>query len=179
MDFAYGHIGRERDIYELFSTTFTASEGADEGEIIGKFVVDLMETTPQKDLFVFSAYEGNSLVGSIFFSRLSYEQDNRTVFVLSPVAVKTNSQKKGIGQKLIAFGLDELRRKAIDIALTYGDPNYYSKVGFQQISEEIAQAPLKLSQPHGWLAQSLTEKDIVPLSGTPICVEALNKPELW
>jgi len=179
MDFVSGHIGRERDIYELFSTTFTASEGADEGEVIGKFVVDLMETTPEKDLFVFSTYEGNSLVGSIFFSRLNYEQDNRTVFILSPVAVKTNSQKKGIGQKLIAFGLDELRRRAIDIAITYGDPNYYSKVGFWHITEEIAQAPLKMSQPDGWLAQSLTGKDMEPLAGTPVCVEALNKPEMW
>jgi len=179
MDFVSGHIGRERDIYKLFSATFTASECADEGEVIGKLVVDLMETTPEKDLFVFSAYEGNSLVGGIFFSRLNYEQDNRTVFILSPVAVKTNSQKKGIGQKLIAFGLDKLRQRAIDFAITYGDPNYYSKVGFRQITEEFAQAPVMLSQPHGWLAQSLTKKDMVPLAGAPICVEALNKPELW
>ncbi len=42
MDFVSGYIGRERDIYELFLATFTASEGADEGEVIGKFVVDLM-----------------------------------------------------------------------------------------------------------------------------------------
>jgi len=179
MDFVSGHIGRERDIFELFSATFTVSEGADEGEIIGKFVDDLMTTTAKKDLFAFSAYDNGSLVGGAFFSRLNYEQDGRKVFILSPMAVKTDRQKNGIGQKLIAFGLDELRGKGVDVAITYGDPNYYSKIGFREITEDTAQAPFDLSQPEGWLAQSLTERDLEPLFGSPVCVDALNKPDLW
>ncbi|MEM7634662.1 MAG: N-acetyltransferase [Pseudomonadota bacterium] len=179
MEFFSGHISREQEICELFSTTFAASEGADEGKTIGRLANDLMDTTPTQDLFVFSAYDGQSLIGCIFFSRLSYDQDDRTVFLLSPVAVKTDQQNKGFGQKLLAFGLDQLRRKGVDIAITYGDPNYYRKVGFRQITEEFAQAPVKLNQPLGWLGQSLTKKDMVPLAGPSRCVEALNKPELW
>ncbi|MHA1524205.1 MAG: GNAT family N-acetyltransferase, partial [Alphaproteobacteria bacterium] len=159
MEFFSGHIGREQEISEHFSATFTDSEGAEEGKIIGQLVDDLMETTPNQDLFVFSAYDDQSFVGCIFFSRLNYGQDDRAVFILSPVAVKTDRQKKGVGQKLIAYGLDKLRQKGIDIAVTYGDPNYYSKVGFRQITEEFAQAPLKLNYPHGWLGQSLSGKE--------------------
>jgi len=174
-----GYTGCERDIHELFLETFTASEGTEEGKTIGSFVNDMMEKTPSNDLLVYSAYEGSLLLGCIFFSRLEYEQDNRTVFILSPVAVKPNQQGKGIGQKLISFGLNELRGNGVDIAMTYGDPSYYSKTGFRQIAEDIAKAPQKLSYPEGWLAQSFTEKDIKPLVGACRCVEALNRSELW
>ena len=179
MDFIANNSGREQDIYELFLTTFTASEGTEEGKIIGRFVEDLMSTTPARDLFCFLAYEIGFLVGAVFFSRLSYAKDNRTVFILSPMAVKTDRQKSGIGQKLIAHALDELRKNKVDIVLTYGDINFYSKLGFQQISEDLAQAPVKLSYPEGWLAKSLIQKDFKPLIGSSKCVVALNKPELW
>ncbi|MGI9354790.1 MAG: GNAT family N-acetyltransferase [Rhizobiaceae bacterium] len=179
MDFSSDYVGREQEISELFVATFTDSEGVDEGRIVGALANRLMETTPNENMFVFSAYDDQSLVGCIFFSRLEYEQDDRTVFILSPVAVKTDQQKKGVGQKLLTFGLDELRRTEIDVVVTYGDPKYYSKVGFRQITEEFAQAPFELSQPHGWLGQSLSGKDMEPLVGPCSCVEALNRPELW
>ncbi|MEP1209595.1 MAG: N-acetyltransferase [Rhizobiaceae bacterium] len=179
MEHITGHDGREADIAGLFSAVFAASEGDDEGRLIGDLVAELMETTASEDLYVYSAYEADSLVGCIFFTRLTYAQDARTVFMLAPVAVKTDRQKAGVGQKLITFGLDELRNKGVDIVVTYGDPIYYSKVGFAQIREEIAAAPLKLQFPHGWQAQSLTAGTIEPLAGASQCVEAFDNPELW
>lgn len=147
--------------------------------MIGTFVEALMNTTPAADLFVFSAYEGETPVGAIFFSRLTYSDDPREVFILSPVAVKTQEQRKGIGQQLITHGLAELRKHGVSVTITYGDPNYYSKVGFSQITEDVASAPLKLNFPHGWLGQSLVSVDLTPLKGTSRCVHALNSPELW
>ncbi|QMU56914.1 MAG: hypothetical protein GKR98_01030 [Boseongicola sp.] len=38
----------------------------------------------------------------------------------------------------------------------YGVINFYAKIGFPRITEGIAQAPLPLSYPKGWLGQSLT-----------------------
>jgi len=63
--------------------------------------------------------------------------------------------------------------------ITYGDPNFYSKVGFSVISEKNVPAPLKLSYPEGWLGQSLINDRIDPIAGKSHCVEALNKPNLW
>lgn len=179
MEFCSGHASRESDICELFVATFSASEGADEGAVIGALVQGLMKTTPNNDLLVWSAYSDNELKGCIFFSRLIFKQDARTVFIMSPVAVKTDCQRTGIGQGLIAHGLEDLRQKEIDFVTTYGDPNYYSKTGFKQITEKFARAPLKLSFPEGWLGQSLTGTDGHPLIGASECVSALNKPELW
>jgi putative acetyltransferase len=179
MEFRSGYATRQQQIVELFIETFSASEGADEGRLIGDFVRNLMETTPDEELFVWSAYENDALLGCIFLSRLTYDHDDRTVFILSPVAVKTDRQKTGIGQHLILHGLDHLRKAGVDFVVTYGDPNYYSKTGFHQISEEFAQAPLKLSFPDGWLGQSLTNHDERSLIGASRCVPALNNQELW
>jgi len=181
MDSQYLFDFKERsdEIIALFVETFTASEGAEEGQLIGKLVRDLASKTKENDLFVFSSLDEGKVTGSIIFSRLAFEKDGRVVFILGPVAVKTSLQRRGIGQRLLRFGLDNLRKKGIDLAITYGDPNYYSKVGFAPITEEIAQAPLTLSHPEGWLAQSLTDRPLEPLRGPSRCVEALDSPAYW
>jgi len=179
MEFHSGYATRKQAITDLFTATFSASEGAKEGKLIGALVCDLMETTPSKDLYVWSAYDDNVFLGCILLSRLTYAQDNKTVFILSPVAVKTDHQKTGIGQKLISFGIEDLRQKDVDFVVTYGDPNYYSKTGFRQITQEVAQAPFRLSMPEGWLGQSLSSRNELPLIGPSRCVQALNKPVYW
>jgi putative acetyltransferase len=80
---------------------------------------------------------------------------------------------------LLTHGLASLRRAGVDIAMTYGDPNYYAKVGFRPISEEDAQAPFPLSRPEGWLIQSLSDRGMAPPKGPCRCVEALNDPAFW
>ena len=100
-------------------------------------------------------------------------------FILSPVAVSTYRQGTGIGQRLINYGLDHLRSLNVNLAFTYGDPTYYSKTGFEQISEDVVKAPCPLSQPMGWLAQSLDGNKIQAMVGPTQCVKALNNPSLW
>ena len=179
MEFSTGFKGREQEMIDLFSSTFTASEGAEEGALIGDLVRNLLGGTAEDDLFVFTAQEAGVLVGGIVFSRLTYDQDDRTVFLLAPVAVATGHQGQGVGQRLLNHGLAALRDAGVDIAVTYGDPNYYSKVGFAPITEAFAPAPFKLNHPEGWLGQSLTNREMTPLKGPSRCVEALNDPAFW
>ncbi|NHX28161.1 N-acetyltransferase [Escherichia coli] len=162
----------------LFAETFAASEGADEGEVIRAFVADMLATTPAPDLHVFTALDEGAPVGCILFSRLRYD-DTRTVFILSPVAVRPGHQGRGVGQGLITHGLGALRDSGVDYAITYGDPAYYTRVGFAQITQDFAPAPLPLSQPIGWLGQSLSETAPAPFAGPSHCVSALNNPGLW
>ncbi|WP_319826393.1 N-acetyltransferase [Thalassovita sp.] len=179
MRFTTGSKDREQALTDLFTDTFTASEGAEAGTRIGQFVRALIATTPAGDLFAFQAYESGTLRGAIFFSRLSYPQDHRTVFILSPVAVDRACQGQGIGQQLIAHGLDALRAQGADIAMTYGDPAFYGKIGFRPVTEQVVPAPLPLNLPQGWLGQSLTDQPLSPLTGPATCVPALDDPELW
>jgi putative acetyltransferase len=179
MNFSSEYMGHDEEIIDLFTSAFTASEGEAEGRLIGALVRNLFATTPEKDLYVFTALDEGTVVGGIVFSRLSYPQDDREVFLLAPVAVATARQREGIGQKLLTHGLNELRKHCVDVAITYGDPGYYSKVGFVPITEKEARPPRTLSHPHGWLAQSLTDRPLDPLKGPSHCAKALDHPDYW
>lgn len=175
-----GHYGTlQETITGLFGTTFTASEGAEEGALIAALACRLMAETAPADLRVVTAREGDTVVGGIIFSRLSYDGDDRTVFVLGPVAVATERQGLGIGQRLIRHGLDMLGDEGVDIVVTYGDPEFYGRVGFRPLKEADVPAPFPLQHPEGWLGQSLNGQDLKPLGARPRCVAAFNDPAFW
>lgn len=166
------------EVIELFTRVFSASEGEAEGKVIGQLVSDLITTTEPQDLTGFVATSDDQIVGCIFFSRFIVPS-GQSAFLLSPVAVATRVQGTGIGQHLINHGLNYLKSVNVNLAFTYGDPRYYSKVGFNQISESIVKAPFELSQPEGWLAQSLDQDSIKAMSGVTQCVEALSDQKYW
>ena len=128
---------------------------------------------------MFTAWEDGSLLGGIFFTRLTYADDARSVFMMAPVAVATARQGKGIGQRLIAHGLGALRQEGVDIVVTYGDPAFYGRVKFKPVSEADLPAPQPLNHPEGWIAQSLTDAPLTPFNGPAHSVSAFDDPELW
>jgi predicted N-acetyltransferase YhbS len=166
------------NIENLFVSVFTDSEGKQEGTLIGKLVKDLLTSTNKRDLYGFIAIRKEQIVGAIFFSRLSFERDIEA-FILSPVAVHTDYQGMGIGQALITHGLQEMKKRAVMFVTTYGDPAFYSKVGFHHLSQDMIEAPFELSQPEGWLGQSLSDTSIDTALGHCSCVKAFNNPAYW
>lgn len=179
MKFSRASLESRDEIKQLFIKTFSDSEGQTEGSLIGNLVVDFMTQTDSQDLYVFIAIENEEIIGSIIFSKLKFEKSQTDAFLLSPVAVHPNHQGKGIGQKLINFGHEKLKNNGVELVFTYGDINFYAKVGYKVISEKIVKAPLELSYPEGWLAQSLVNNEIHPISGDSYCVEAINNPKYW
>tara|TARA_B100000700_G_scaffold32072_1_gene30639 strand:- start:5466 stop:6002 length:537 start_codon:yes stop_codon:yes gene_type:complete len=178
MKFSLFNESKSQEVIELFKRVFSASEGEAEGQVIADFVANLIATTAPQDLIGFIAEEDEIVVGCIFFSRLIVPS-GQVAFILSPVAVSTDVQGTGIGHNLIKYGLDHLKSLNVNLAFTYGDPSYYSKTGFEQINESVVKAPCPLSQPIGWLAQSLDGQVIQSMAGPTQCVEALNDPGLW
>jgi putative acetyltransferase len=165
-------------IQALLTKTFSDSEGESEGAIVGGLARDLIRSTGESDLYGFVARDGVDLVGCILFSRIWFEREVEA-FILAPVATRTDQQRRGVGQNLINFGLNALKHDGVELVLTYGDPRFYSKVGFQVITQAFIPPPFKLSQPEGWMAQSLISEPIATIKGRSRCVEALNKPEFW
>lgn len=165
-------------IEQLFTQTFSDSDGAAEGARVGRLARRLMDDADTDQSSGFVALDNELLVGCIFFSPLTFDIPTRAA-LLSPVSVSTGHQGQGIGQQLIRFGIEHMRKNGTELIFTYGDPNYYAKVGFNAVSQTTARAPFELSQPEGWLGQSLTGADIQPLPGSARCVAAFNEPELW
>ena len=166
------------EVTSLFTSVFTSSEGEEEGKLIGSLASELSSNIDNEEIICFGAYEEESLIASIFFTRLRFS-DGILVYMLAPVAVSTEHQGKGVGQALIQYGLNELKNRSVAVAITYGDPSFYSKVGFQPLSENTIKAPVRLSMPEGWLGQSLTNGPIRTINERPTCVKEFNDPVYW
>ena len=171
-------ISTQKEVTELFTSVFTSSEGEKEGRLIGNLSSELASSINNEEIICFGVYKNESLIGSIFFTRLKFNTPIQ-VYMLAPVAVSTENQGKGIGQALINYGLNELKKRSISVVITYGDPSFYSKVGFQALPEKVIQAPLALSMPFGWLGQSLTEEPIPTIIERPVCVKEFDDPVYW
>ncbi|GAA3582160.1 N-acetyltransferase [Snuella lapsa] len=171
--------GLDKEIIELFKQTFTDSEGENKGVVIGALVKRFLENTPKKDIRVFLTVEDNLVVGGVIFSRLTFEESMINTWLLSPAAVATSMQGTGLGQGLINYSQDFLKNEGVQQVVTYGDINFYSKVGYKPITEEVIPSPLKLTYPEGWIAQSLAGEDLKPIKGKVYCVEAINTIDLW
>jgi len=171
--------GQDQEIIDLFQQAFTDTEGEQEGKTIGALVKRFLENTPKEDIYVFLTTLNNQLVGGVIFSKLTFEASVSNTWLLSPAAVATAMQGTGVGQSLIGFAHTFLKQAGVQQVVTYGDISFYSKVGYQHITERIIPSPWKLSYPDGWIAQSLEGEQIAPITGKAFCVEALNQPELW
>lgn len=179
MDILSNPTDLQDDIIALFRSSFTASEGATEGQAVSALAAKLLRDTPAPDLAVYAARDQGVVIAAAIFSRLTYSADPRSVFILSPMAVAPDRQGQGLGQALLRHALAALRGKGVEAALTYGDPAFYGKLGFRPLDLAEAASPLPLSQPVGWIGQSLTAAPLLPLKGTCRCVAALDDPSIW
>lgn len=170
--------GNKAALEKLFESTFTESDGEQEGRAVGGLAAALASGIDDETIICLGAFDEAALIGCIFFSRLQFDAPVR-VYMLSPVAVATACQGRGVGQGVIRHGLDQLRARSVAVVVTYGDPAFYSRVGFAPLSKTVLQAPHRLSMPQGWLGQSLTAEPIPVLAGRPDCVQPFNDPGLW
>ncbi len=178
MDFRILDNSSKEEVASLFTSVFSSSEGKQEGMLIGNLASALATSTDNQEVICIGAYEDGSMIGAIFFTRLRFDEPIKA-YLLAPVAVSTAHQGRGIGQTLIKFGLDALKNRSATLAVTYGDPAFYSKVGFQALSEDVIQAPLPLSMPEGWLGQPLSGEAIPTLKSRPACVQEFDNPDYW
>lgn len=171
----------ERECHELFSMLFYNSykEAKNQHAAVIQGLVDhLLRDVEVKDIRLFMAEQQGVCEGALFVTRLSYPTQ-MNVWMVAPVVVRTRRQNEGIGQALINHALQELRVHGAEVAVTYGDIGYYNKTGFETVSESLLQAPIRLTSPQDWLAQSLTDQPLQPIQGKPICVAAFENPVYW
>lgn len=77
------------------------------------------------------AEQDEKLLGQITFSPVSIDGVHGQWFGLGPVAVEPDKQGAGIGGALIREGLKRLQAGGAKGCVLVGDPNYYSRFGFQ------------------------------------------------
>ena len=152
----------------------------DEREIVSKLAVNLLseETTPQTISLVAEA-EGD-VVGHVAFSPVTIGSDEGFQgYILAPLGVKPDCQRRRIGSQLVESGMQQLSRMDVGILFVYGDPRYYSRFGFGAGVAERYVPPYRLQYPSGWQGIALNECSAGKSPVTIGCVTSLCDPVLW
>jgi putative acetyltransferase len=112
----------------LIEAAFAASDHGHNGEAA---LVRMLEADGD-GLVSLGAWQGDRLVGHIFFSRMRVIADgkNLAAAALAPLAVAPDMRRRGIGARLVAAGHDRLQELGIGMAFLLGDAAYYGPLGY-------------------------------------------------
>lgn len=75
-------------------------------------------------------FEGK-VVGHIAFSKVTIGGEQMNWYGLAPVSVVPEWQNKGIGSKLITFGIDKIKNLGAQGCVLLGDSEFYKRFGFK------------------------------------------------
>ena len=79
------------------------------------------------------------ILGHIMFSKIFVGQTE--AIAMAPLSVRTNWQRKGIGKLLVAAGHRQARKMGYFCSMVLGNPDYYSKFGYEKASSYGIIAP--------------------------------------
>ncbi|MCU0748399.1 MAG: N-acetyltransferase [Akkermansiaceae bacterium] len=155
-----------------------------ERDIVSQLAVDLLaeETDPPVLSLIaeVDALVDAVVVGHLALSPVRMRDTGEFIgYILAPLAVSPDHQKRGIGSQLIKSGFERLAAMGSGILLVYGDPDFYGRFGFNVDLAAQYLPPYPLQYPFGWLGQGFGEFK-APSSAVPIsCVSPLRMPCLW
>ena len=72
---------------------------------------------------------GHSMISLV---EISGKKKKRDALVLYPVSVIPDLQRQGIGEEMIRIGIESSKRTPLPVMIVVGDPNYYSRFGFER-----------------------------------------------
>jgi putative acetyltransferase len=78
--------------------------------------------------------DGGDIVGHVLFSYVTLRRahDEKQVLILSPLAVRPDCQKDGIGSALVRAGITEAEARNEPLVIVEGIPAYYPRFGFER-----------------------------------------------
>lgn len=124
----------ESDIQAITSVTVEAFKTVEISNKTEPFIVKALRRAGVLTVSLVAEIE-NKVVGHVAFSPVSISDASQGWFGLGPVSVLPNFQKQGIGTSLIEKGLLLLKDLNGKGCLLVGDPNYYKRLGFRNISQ--------------------------------------------
>jgi putative acetyltransferase len=168
---------RDRDdIRRVYLRAFPAGEN----EIVAGLALDLLleQSTPPTISLVAEA--DAAVVGHVAFSPVAIgDSGNCQGYILAPLAVEPDYQRRRIGSALTEYGVRQLMAAGVDIMFVYGDPGFYGRFGFSADAAVRYKPVCEPKYPFGWQALVVNRCAIEEKAVAITCVSPLQDPGLW
>lgn len=144
---------------EFVKKVFTESEDGESGELVKSLVKEIRNNkyyVPELDLIMTDG--GGEMVGLALFSRFHLEgRYEDELLILTPVAVKTELQRRHISRDLIEFGLERAKALGYSACIVEGNPQNYRSRGFMTLAQYgiFAHESIGLPAPECLMVQEL------------------------
>jgi putative acetyltransferase len=145
----------------------SAFGGAEEADL-----VDNLRSDGHTLVSLVATFE-RAIIGHLLFSRMWIKTASGLIsaVALAPVAVLPEHQRKGTGQRLIAHGLDILRKRGESIVIVVGHPTYYPRFGFSQEKAALIEGPFPRE---AFMAMELSDGALAGVQGSVIYPRAFG-----
>lgn len=172
-------LAKKTDLDAIQKVIETAFSDAENKAIIN-LVAEMSGETTNPPIKSLVAEIDHQVVGYVAYSPIFMPSNTDiTGYILAPLALSPEHQKKGIGSTLVKSGIDMLTTEGVDVLLVYGDPDYYERFGFREETGHLFVPPYPLQYPFGWLGMMLNETDAPAASIKFDCIAALSHADLW
>ena len=116
----------------LVESVFTAHENAEEGKLVRSLVAEIRSKRfylPELELIMVD--ENDEVIGYVNFARFHLDgRYENELLLLSPVAVKTELQRRHISRELIEYGFERAKELGYQAVIVEGNPMNYRSRGF-------------------------------------------------
>ncbi len=124
------------------------------------------------------AVAGDAIIGHVVLTLCTVEGNTDQVGLLGPLGTLPDSQGQGIGRALIQAGFEALKQRGISKVCVLGDPNFYSRYGFE--TEKNIKPPYDLPAEWDGAWQSvLLDDNATPVTGTLTPLRPWQNKALW
>ena len=151
-----------------------------EAQAVATLASNLLDEETSPGTFALVAELDGMVAGHIAFSPVTFDANQKlTGYILAPLGVMPEYQKRRIGSGLIERGIEQLAKQGVNVLFVYGDPKYYGRFGFKAETTSNYLPPYDLQYPFGWLAIALNDEVHAEQPLKISCVKPLRDSALW
>lgn len=166
--------------YDQVKSVYLCAFPESERDTVAKLAIDLLNEITNPKIISLVAESKDEIVGHVAFSPVKIENNEKLQgYILAPLGVKPDYQRRRIGSNLIENGMHRLSALGINVVFVYGDPKYYNRFGFSADTAHRYTAPYKIRYPFGWQAIELSVCNMEKPFSAITCVTSLRDPKLW
>ena len=150
-------IRRERA--EDAEAIFAVIEAAFRDRSVAEFAERIRASAGYVPELAFVADEDGEIVGHTMLSYVAVENDQRRLLNLTPMSVRPDRQRRGIGVALVRAALAAAEDRGEPLVLVEGIPDYYPRFGFRSATALGLERPDPRIPDAAWLALPLRAYD--------------------